>query len=95
MQRADVIPVALFAEELKSLDPVRGDIVHVCPVEFADSSVAITYDIDSKRSVQERERRFCTFQRHSRLIAVLHMTFLDWPHSRRRGRLPMATDRLR
>lgn len=62
-----------------------GDIVHVAAVQFPDTSITITYDVDQKRAAQTREQAFTAFARDRTLIAVPHLPFPGVGHVRAVG----------
>jgi glyoxylase-like metal-dependent hydrolase (beta-lactamase superfamily II) len=54
---------------------VLGDLMHVAAVQFAQPSVAIVFDGDSKTAIAERKRIYANAAKEHYLFAVAHISF--------------------
>ena len=54
---------------------VMGDLMHVAAVQFAQPSVAIAFDGDSKTAIAERKKLYASAAKENYLFAVAHVSF--------------------
>ncbi len=54
---------------------VLGDLMHVAAVQFAQPSVAIAFDGDSKTAIAERKKFYANAAKENYLFAVAHVSF--------------------
>lgn len=52
-----------------------GDIMHLAAVQFADPSVAIQFDTDSKKATAQRKKAFADAAKQGYFIGVSHLSF--------------------
>jgi glyoxylase-like metal-dependent hydrolase (beta-lactamase superfamily II) len=54
---------------------VWGDMMHVAAVQFADPSVTIQFDTDSKKAVPERKKAYADAAKNGYFVAIAHVSF--------------------
>jgi glyoxylase-like metal-dependent hydrolase (beta-lactamase superfamily II) len=54
---------------------VWGDLIHVAAVQFADPSVTIQFDTDSKKAAAERKKAFADAAKQGYFAAIAHISF--------------------
>jgi glyoxylase-like metal-dependent hydrolase (beta-lactamase superfamily II) len=54
---------------------VWGDLMHVAAVQFADPSVTIQFDTDSKRAAPQRRKAYADAAKSGHFVAVAHVSF--------------------
>jgi glyoxylase-like metal-dependent hydrolase (beta-lactamase superfamily II) len=54
---------------------VWGDLIHVAAVQFADPSVTIQFDTDSKKAMAERKKQFADAAKQGYFAALAHISF--------------------
>jgi glyoxylase-like metal-dependent hydrolase (beta-lactamase superfamily II) len=54
---------------------VWGDLMHVAAVQFADPSVAIQFDIDSKAAAPQRKKAYADAAKNGYYVAIAHVSF--------------------
>lgn len=52
-----------------------GDLMHVAAVQFADPSVTIQFDIDSKAAAPQRRKAYADAARNGYYVAIAHVSF--------------------
>lgn len=52
-----------------------GDLMHVAAVQFADPSIAIQFDSDSKKAIAERKKDFADAAKNGYFVAAAHLPF--------------------
>jgi glyoxylase-like metal-dependent hydrolase (beta-lactamase superfamily II) len=52
-----------------------GDLIHVAAVQFADPSVTIQFDTDSKKAAAERKKAFADAAKQGYFAAIAHVSF--------------------
>lgn len=62
-----------------------GDLMHVAAVQFADPSVTIKFDSDSKSAATQRKKAFADAAKHGYLVAGAHLPFPGLGHLRAEG----------
>jgi glyoxylase-like metal-dependent hydrolase (beta-lactamase superfamily II) len=63
-----------------------GDLMHVAAVQFADPSVSIKFDTDSKSAALQRKRAFADAASHGYWVAAAHLPFPGIGHLRADGK---------
>lgn len=63
-----------------------GDLMHVAAVQFADPSVTIRFDTDSKAAFAQRRRLFAEAAKQGYWVAGAHLSFPGIGHLRTEGR---------
>jgi glyoxylase-like metal-dependent hydrolase (beta-lactamase superfamily II) len=64
---------------------VWGDLMHVAAVQFAEPSVTIQFDTDSKKAMAERKKQFVDAAKQGYFVAVAHVSFPGIGHLRAEG----------
>lgn len=54
---------------------VWGDLMHVAAVQFADPSVTIEFDSDSKRAAPQRKKAYADAAKNGHFVAAAHVSF--------------------
>jgi glyoxylase-like metal-dependent hydrolase (beta-lactamase superfamily II) len=54
---------------------VWGDLMHVAAVQFAEPSVTIQFDTDSKKAMAERKKQFADAAKQGYFVAIAHVSF--------------------
>jgi glyoxylase-like metal-dependent hydrolase (beta-lactamase superfamily II) len=54
---------------------VWGDLMHVAAVQFADPSVTIQFDVDSKKAGPERKKAYADAAKKGYFVAIAHVSF--------------------
>jgi glyoxylase-like metal-dependent hydrolase (beta-lactamase superfamily II) len=54
---------------------VWGDLMHVAAVQFADPSVTIQFDIDSKAAAPQRKKAYADAAKNGYYVAIAHVSF--------------------
>ncbi len=62
-----------------------GDLMHVAAVQFADPSVTITFDSDSKSAAVQRKRAYADAAKSGYWVAAAHLAFPGIGHVRTEG----------
>jgi glyoxylase-like metal-dependent hydrolase (beta-lactamase superfamily II) len=62
-----------------------GDLMHVAAVQFADPSVTIKFDSDSKAAAVQRKRAYADAASHGYWVAAAHLPFPGIGHLRTEG----------
>ena len=62
-----------------------GDLMHVAAVQFAEPSVTIRFDTDSKAAAQQRKKAFAEVAREGYLVGGSHLSFPGLGHLRAQG----------
>lgn len=62
-----------------------GDLMHVAAVQFADPSVTISFDSDSKAAMLQRQKAYAQAVEHGYLIGATHLSFPGMGYLRREG----------
>ncbi len=52
-----------------------GDLMHVAAIQFADPSIAIQFDSDSKKAIAERKKDFADAAKNGYFVAIAHVPF--------------------
>ena len=63
-----------------------GDLMHVAAVQFADPSVTIQFDTDSKRAALQRKRAYADAAKRGYLVGSAHVSFPGLGHLRTQGK---------
>jgi glyoxylase-like metal-dependent hydrolase (beta-lactamase superfamily II) len=63
-----------------------GDLMHVAAVQFAQPSVTITFDSDSKAAAAQRQKAFADAAKNGYWVAAAHLSFPGIGHLRREGK---------
>ena len=63
-----------------------GDLMHVAAVQFADPSVTIHFDTDSKAAAVQRKRAYLDAAKHGYWVAAAHLSFPGIGHLRAEGK---------
>ena len=63
-----------------------GDLMYVGAVQFADSSVTIQFDTDSKRDALQRKRAYADAAKQGNLVGSAHVSFAGLGHLRAQGK---------
>ncbi|HEY6721948.1 MAG TPA: MBL fold metallo-hydrolase [Burkholderiales bacterium] len=63
-----------------------GDLVHVASVQFADPSVTIGFDTDSKAAAVQRKKAFADAAKNGYWVAAAHIAFPGIGHIRTAGK---------
>jgi glyoxylase-like metal-dependent hydrolase (beta-lactamase superfamily II) len=63
-----------------------GDLMHVAAVQFADPSVTIQFDTDSKAAAIQRKRAYAEAARNGWLVGSAHLSFPGLGHLRPEGK---------
>ena len=64
---------------------VWGDLIHVAAVQFAEPSVTIQFDTDSKKAMAERKKQFADAAKQGYFAAIAHVSFPGIGHLRAEG----------
>lgn len=59
--------------------------MHVAAVQFAEPSVAIQFDVDSKAATAERKKAYADAAKQGYWVAASHLSFPGIGHLRRQG----------
>jgi glyoxylase-like metal-dependent hydrolase (beta-lactamase superfamily II) len=62
-----------------------GDLMHVAAVQFADPSVTVKFDSDSKEAAVQRKRAYVDAASHGYWVAAAHLPFPGIGHLRTEG----------
>lgn len=62
-----------------------GDLMHVAAVQFAEPSVTIQFDSDSKAAAPQRKKAFADAAAKGYLVGIAHVSFPGIGHVRRQG----------
>jgi glyoxylase-like metal-dependent hydrolase (beta-lactamase superfamily II) len=62
-----------------------GDLMHVAAVQFADPSVTIQFDVDSKAAAPQRQKLYADATAKGYLVAFTHVSFPGIGHVRKEG----------
>lgn len=62
-----------------------GDLMHVAAIQFANPSVTIQFDSDSKAAAVERKKAYADAARHGYWVAAAHLPFPGVGHLRKDG----------
>jgi glyoxylase-like metal-dependent hydrolase (beta-lactamase superfamily II) len=62
-----------------------GDLMHVAAVQFEDPKVAITFDSDSPRAIEQREKAFAEAAQKRWMVGAAHLSFPGLGHIRAEG----------
>ena len=62
-----------------------GDLMHVAAVQFADPSVTIKFDTDSKSAAVQRKHAYADAAKHGYWVAAAHLAFPGIGHVRAEG----------
>ena len=54
---------------------VWGDLMHVAAVQFAEPSVTIQFDADSKRAAPQRKKAYADAAKAGYYVAIAHVSF--------------------
>jgi len=54
---------------------VWGDLMHVAAVQFADPSVTIQFDVDSRAAAPQRKKAYADAARNGYYVAIAHVSF--------------------
>jgi glyoxylase-like metal-dependent hydrolase (beta-lactamase superfamily II) len=54
---------------------VWGDLMHVAAVQFAEPSVTIQFDSDSKRAAPQRKKAYADAAKNGEFVAIAHVSF--------------------
>lgn len=54
---------------------VWGDLMHVAAVQFPEPSVTISFDVDSKAALPQRQKAYAAAAREGYYVAVAHVSF--------------------
>lgn len=65
---------------------IWGDLVHIAAVQFADPTVTIEFDSDSKAAAAQRKQAFADAARNRYLVAAPHIAFPGLGHVRAEGK---------
>ena len=63
-----------------------GDLMHVAAVQFADPSVTIQFDTDSKSAARQRKRAYADAAKQGYLVGSAHLSFPGLGHLRTQGK---------
>jgi glyoxylase-like metal-dependent hydrolase (beta-lactamase superfamily II) len=63
-----------------------GDLMHVAAVQFANPSVTIQFDTDSKAAAVQRKKAYADAAKHGYWVAAAHLTFPGIGHLRAEGK---------
>ena len=63
-----------------------GDLMHVAAVQFADPSVTIQFDTDSKAAAVQRKKAFAEAAKQGYWVAAAHLSFPGIGHLRSEGK---------
>lgn len=63
-----------------------GDLMHVAAVQFAQPSVTITFDVDSKAAAVQRKKAYADAAKGRYLVAGAHLPFPGLGHIRAEGK---------
>ena len=63
-----------------------GDLMHVAAVQFADPSVTIQFDTDSKAAAAQRKKAYADAARKGYWVAAAHLSFPGIGHLRSEGK---------
>ena len=63
-----------------------GDLMHVAAVQFADPSVTIQFDSDSKAAAVQRKRAYALAAKEGHLVGSAHIAFPGLGHVRAEGK---------
>lgn len=63
-----------------------GDLMHAAAVQFADPSVTIRFDTDSKAAAEQRKRAYASAAREGHWVAGAHLAFPGIGHVRTQGK---------
>ena len=63
-----------------------GDLMHVAAVQFADPSVTIKFDTDSKSAAVQRKRAYAEAAKRGWLVGSAHLSFPGLGHVRAEGK---------
>jgi glyoxylase-like metal-dependent hydrolase (beta-lactamase superfamily II) len=67
---------AIYVVESKGQKLVLwGDLMHVAAVQFADPSVTIRFDVDSKAAAPQRKKAYASAARDGYYVAAAHLSF--------------------
>jgi len=54
---------------------VWGDLMHVAAVQFADPSVTVAFDVDSKAAMPQRKKAYADAAKNGYFVAIAHVSF--------------------
>ena len=63
-----------------------GDLMHVAAVQFADPSVTIQFDVDSKAAAAQRKKAYADAAKQGYWVAAAHLSFPGIGHLRKDGK---------
>ena len=63
-----------------------GDLMHVAAVQFADPSVTIQFDVDSKAAAAQRKKAYADATKQGYWVAAAHLSFPGIGHLRKDGK---------
>ena len=63
-----------------------GDLMHVAAVQFADPSVTIQFDTDSKSAAVQRKKAYADAAKNGYWVAAAHLAFPGIGHLRAEGK---------
>ena len=63
-----------------------GDLMHVAAVQFADPSVTIQFDVDSKSAAAQRKKAYADAAKQGYWVAAAHLSFPGIGHLRKDGK---------
>jgi glyoxylase-like metal-dependent hydrolase (beta-lactamase superfamily II) len=63
-----------------------GDLMHVAAIQFAQPSVTIQFDTDSKAAAVQRKRAYAEAAKHGYLVGSAHLSFPGLGHVRAEGK---------
>ncbi len=63
-----------------------GDLMHVAAVQFADPSVTIQFDTDSKAAARQRKKAYADAAKNGYWVAAAHLAFPGIGHLRAEGK---------
>ena len=63
-----------------------GDLMHVAAVQFAEPSVTIRFDTDSKAAAAQRKKQYADAAKQGHWVAASHLPFPGIGHLRADGK---------